>query len=172
MKHRQLSYEEVIEFNRSRTNSTEIILFLDGLRTPENVAGIFRLAACYAIQKIIIHGSSELLFSKAFRSVARIHENHFDIVQIDDNQVIDTLDNLKNSHSLVALEYTSDSVAIHQFKLVNPIVLILGNERHGIQAPILERCDASIHIPMYGPITSLNVQQACAIALYQVQTKR
>lgn len=167
MKHRQLEHEEVIVQNQMNQKSREIVLFLDGLRTPSNIAGIFRLAECFGVQKILIHGEADLLISKSFRSIARIHEKHLDIQQIESVNILSEIKTYQSSSfKIVALEYTTESVTIDSLKIEDDIVLILGNERHGVDKAILEQCDYSTHIPMYGRITSLNVQQACSIALY------
>jgi TrmH family RNA methyltransferase len=44
---------------------------------------------------------------------------------------------------------------------------VLGAEREGVPAEILERCDATVSIPMAGGSESLNVAVAGAIALYE-----
>jgi 23S rRNA (guanosine2251-2'-O)-methyltransferase len=47
--------------------------------------------------------------------------------------------------------------------LTLPLVLVVGGERDGIPGAVLERCDASIRIPMRGFIPSYNVQAAMAM---------
>lgn len=45
--------------------------------------------------------------------------------------------------------------------------LVLGREREGIPPDILEVLDATVEIPQYGVIRSLNVHVASATALYE-----
>ncbi len=47
--------------------------------------------------------------------------------------------------------------------LTQPLVLVMGGERHGIPADILAACDAALRIPMRGFIPSYNVQAAMAM---------
>ena len=48
------------------------------------------------------------------------------------------------------------------------VVLVLGAEREGLPADVLERCDAQVSIPQPGDTESLNVAMAGTIALYEV----
>lgn len=45
---------------------------------------------------------------------------------------------------------------------------MLGNERYGIEAAVLQQCDAVVHIPTYGMKNSLNVGVALGICGYEV----
>jgi tRNA G18 (ribose-2'-O)-methylase SpoU len=48
------------------------------------------------------------------------------------------------------------------------VVLVLGAEREGLPAEVLERCDEQASIPQPGGADSLNVATAGAIALYEL----
>lgn len=50
-----------------------------------------------------------------------------------------------------------------------PIVLVVGNERAGIDPQLLERCDRVQHIPMAGMKESLNVAIAFGVAAYYLR---
>ena len=45
-------------------------------------------------------------------------------------------------------------------------VMVIGNEKDGVSEELLALCQTSIHIPMYGVNTSMNVAMATAIAVY------
>ena len=46
------------------------------------------------------------------------------------------------------------------------IVFVLGSEGDGMRRLIQEHCDEVVRLPTGGPIQSLNVSNAAAIALY------
>ena len=52
-----------------------------------------------------------------------------------------------------------------------PIVLIIGNENHGVSDDLLRQSDIVLHIEMYGNNSSMNVTHAAAIALYELTKK-
>jgi TrmH family RNA methyltransferase len=51
--------------------------------------------------------------------------------------------------------------------LERPVSFVLGAEREGLPAEVVERCDAVATIPTRGAVESLNVAAAAAIALYE-----
>ncbi len=52
-----------------------------------------------------------------------------------------------------------------QVNLCEPLLLIVGGERHGIPRELLDVCDGAIAIPMRGFIPSYNLQAAMAIVV-------
>ena len=48
-------------------------------------------------------------------------------------------------------------------------VLVVGSEGKGLRRMVRERCDVLAHIPMQGPIASLNASVAAGIALYALR---
>jgi RNA methyltransferase, TrmH family len=56
---------------------------------------------------------------------------------------------------------------IDKLELSDGITFVLGAEREGLPAEVLERCDATATVPTPGTAESLNVAVAGAIALYE-----
>ena len=80
---------------------------------------------------------------------------------------------------MLALEITDRSESLFDFVPRSPgfgdsaagsagydLLLIPGTERTGVRAPLLARCDAAVHLPMYGENTSMNVAVALGAAVY------
>ena len=59
-------------------------------------------------------------------------------------------------------------VALPELQLDGDVVLVLGAEREGLPAEVLDRCDERASIPQPGGGESLNVAMAGAIALYEL----
>lgn len=69
--------------------------------------------------------------------------------------------------------YGSSAKGSHDFTEINyrsPAILLLGSERHGLDADQLALCEAVVRIPMQGKSTSLNLAVAAGILLYNLQT--
>lgn len=58
-----------------------------------------------------------------------------------------------------------------ELSLGRDVVLVLGAERDGLPADVLERCEVQASIPQPGEADSLNVALAGAIALYELTKK-
>lgn len=72
----------------------------------------------------------------------------------------------RNQLPIIALEQSPRSVALASFQPPDSFALLLGEEVHGIEAELLDRCDYIVEIPMYGKKESFNVSVATGIALY------
>jgi RNA methyltransferase, TrmH family len=59
-------------------------------------------------------------------------------------------------------------IPLPELRLDGEVVLVLGAEREGLPAEVLESCDARASIPQPGGGESLNVAMAGAIALYEL----
>jgi tRNA G18 (ribose-2'-O)-methylase SpoU len=57
----------------------------------------------------------------------------------------------------------SGRVAPWEVDLSGDVLLVVGGERHGTPAWVLERCDAVVRVPMAGFIPSYNLQAAVAV---------
>lgn len=53
-----------------------------------------------------------------------------------------------------------------------PVVLLIGNERHGLSTSLCEAADVFARLPMAGRATSLNVSAATAAMVYEVLRQR
>lgn len=145
-----------------------IVILADNLMGEANIGSLFRLADAFNIEKIIFTGTPINLKSNRLRRTAR---GTFENVAFDYSEnSLDVIENYKSKgYEAVALEITSDSMALETFKLKenSKILLIVGNERHGISQMLLDKVPTKVHISMFGNNSSMNVSQATGIALYE-----
>ena len=82
------------------------------------------------------------------------------------------LRNLRDQNvPVVALETVDKQEDLHGFKFPRPpmgCALLMGNERHGVEADVLSLCTHVVRIPCYGTKNSLNVGSAFSIAAYEL----
>jgi tRNA G18 (ribose-2'-O)-methylase SpoU len=67
----------------------------------------------------------------------------------------------------VGLEQTTQSESLFGFSFVPRTVLVVGNERTGLEEDVLARLDRVAEIPMYGLPHSLNAATSASIAIYE-----
>lgn len=164
----------------------KLILALNNIRSIYNVGAILRTAEGFGVSKVILSGytprvhDKELLphlrakLDKGIHKTALGAEDMLDVYSCGD--IITELISLKKQGWLiVGLENNIDNVLIYALndpklksKLSDRIVLILGEEVHGIDYSLHEIIDLFVEIPMRGQKESFNVSVAAGIALYQL----
>ena len=161
----QLSHEETT----FQKKEFPIILLLDNIIGEANLGSMFRLADAFGIEKIIFCGSEPNLKSNRLKRTAR-HTHNTVAFEFEEDTVL-ALEKLRsNAYSPLAIEITTTSLPIENFSLQNSlkIVLVAGNERHGISEEVLNLCNHVFHIEMFGKNSSMNVAQSVGIALYEI----
>ena len=148
------------------------VVALDAVADPDNVGSIFRSAAAFGAAGVLLSPRcADPLYRKAVRtSMATTLALPFEIAGADGWP--GALERLRNAGArLIALTPAGDADDLEAFARSQdpgPFVLIAGNEGDGVSQPVLERCDATVQIPLDPAVDSLNVATAVAISLYRL----
>ena len=148
-----------------------IVLISDNVSHAANLGSLFRTADAFGIEHLILGGPAVELGRK-FTRTSRATEQSVSFEQAEN--ILEKIDELKaQDYTLMALEITDKSIPISELELPknSKIAFVIGDENHGVSASILEKCDAVVHIQMYGQNSSMNVVQATSIALYEFTNK-
>lgn len=146
------------------------VVVVPNIRSGHNVGSIFRTADGAGVDKIYITGYSPRPPHKEIAKVALGAE--FSVPWEEAKLTVPLLKKLKKQgYTIVALEQTSKSVSMYEWKPEFPLALVLGNEVDGIAPNILKYCDTAIDIPMRGKKNSLNVSVAAGVAMYFISNK-
>lgn len=136
---------------------------------PMNIGSFFRIADALGVEKIFLTGKSLVPPNPKIKKTSRATEKYVEYEYQEDPALV--LNNLKGlGYKIVSLEITSSSFDLKDFHFSNKekICLILGSENSGVSQELLDASDASIHIPMLGNNSSMNVANACSIATYEL----
>ena len=159
---------EVIEAAYKRGNQP-IILILDGVEDPHNLGNIIRTAECMGVDGIIIPKNRAVGVNDTVVRVSAGASSHIQICKVVNiNHEIETLKG--KGFWIYAAE--AGGINISQVNLSGPIALIIGGENTGVKQLTRTLSDGIISIPMYGKVNSLNVANATAIALYEINRQR
>ncbi|HSX17610.1 MAG TPA: TrmH family RNA methyltransferase [Patescibacteria group bacterium] len=157
----------------------EIILIAHNLRSCHNVGSLLRTAEGLGVSKVILsgytphpaHANDRRLPHEAAKITAMIHKTALgaeDMVPWDYHHelpaVIAKLK--KNGWTVAAVEQAEDSKDLPKYHAPEKIAIIVGREVEGIEKEILDLCDTTLEIPMFGKKESFNVVQAAAMVLY------
>ena len=134
-----------------------------------NVGALFRIADALGVEHVHLSGASPLPPDPKIRKTSRSAERHVAWSHAADP--LATVAALKaQGWRIVSLELSTHSVALHDLALApgDRICLVLGAESTGVCQALLDASDATVHIPMRGHNSSMNVANACAIATYEI----
>jgi tRNA G18 (ribose-2'-O)-methylase SpoU len=155
--------------HRSTGAKHALCLLAHDVQRPANVGSLFRLADALGMEKIYLTGRSCTPEHPKARKAARTTEQRVPFAQTDDP--LPVVAALKQAgYRIVSLEISSTSIDLARLPVApgDRICLVLGNESAGICQPLLDASDATVHIPMHGANSSMNVASACAIAAYVI----
>ena len=164
----------------------KLILVLDNIRSTYNVGAILRTAEGFGVSKVILSGytprvhDKDLLphlrekLNKEIHKTALGAEDLLDIYSSGD--IISDLKKLKNQGwKIVGLENNIEESKLMRLNdkglkgyLADNVVLILGEEVHGIDYSLYDIIDLFLEIPMKGKKESFNVSVAAGIAMYAI----
>jgi tRNA G18 (ribose-2'-O)-methylase SpoU len=134
-----------------------------------NVGALFRIADALGVEHLHLSGSSPVPPDPKIRRTARSAERHVAWSYAADP--LDTVAALKSQGwRIVSLELSTRSVALQELAVApgDRICLIVGAENAGVCQPLLDASEFTVHIPMRGHNSSMNVANACAIATYDI----
>ena len=169
---KQLNFQDI------RTNPTERLTNIDLNRTPitllcdrmtdiKNVGAMFRIADAARLEKLFFYQSTVDFTHKKLTKVARSTNKYVEFESI--NSLEEVL-KLTSEYEVIALDKTSESIDYNNLSLQTSkkILLIIGSERQGVSPELLQQARQSIHLPMLGVNTSMNVSVATGIAVYHL----
>ena len=148
----------------------QLSALLDNIRAAYNVGAIFRTGDGVGLRHLYLCGftpapdENPAIAKTALGAEKRLvwsqHRNSLDLAhQLKDE-----------GYQLLALECTAKATPIYRFRAEPPDpgswVLVVGNEKAGVDPGLLARCDQVLSLPMTGQKNSLNVAAAFAAAAY------
>ena len=134
-----------------------------------NVGALFRIADALGVEHVHLSGTSPTPPDPKIRKTSRSAERHVAWSHAADP--LATVAGLKaQGWRVVSLELSTRSVALHALAVApgDRICLVVGAENTGVCQALLDASDATVHIPMRGHNSSMNVANACAIATYAI----
>ena len=150
------------------------IAVLDGVENPANVGSIFRNAAAFGIDAVLLTSDcSDPLYRRSLR-VSMGTSLILPWTIIETSAAVDYTGFLHSfGFTAAALALRENSLRPDDKKIrqADKLALVLGNEGFGLPDDVISRCDHTVMIPMQNGVDSLNVAAASAVAFWELRKR-
>ncbi|OQA18271.1 MAG: putative TrmH family tRNA/rRNA methyltransferase [bacterium ADurb.Bin363] len=157
---------EVPYYSKEIDFFNEIWLLAFEVQDPGNLGTIIRTADAAGVAGIFLSpGSADVTNPKVLRATMGSFF-HMKLFKLKDTESF-ILTSKKKGVIFISTSISCGS-DYFQMQYSYPLVLIIGNESHGLTDKIISLSDFTVTIPIYGRAESLNVGVASGIILYEI----
>ena len=148
----------------------ELVVACAPMRSNVNLSRIVRAAGSAGVRTVIVCGAAKIIDRIARDSLAddevgteapgvevRVHRTLPHVL----------LDLRSQGFHLVGLEQATGSTRLFDHAFARRTVLVVGNERAGLDEETLATLDNVVEIPIYGPPRAFNAATAATMAIYE-----
>jgi len=147
-----------------------LLVVLDGVEDPANLGAIVRTAVAAGCDGLVIPERRAAGISPAVARASAGALEHAKIARV--TNLVRALEEMKERQVWVyGFEAQADKSYL-ELDFAPACALVLGGEGAGLHRLVREACDALAHIPLRGPVPSLNVSVAAAVVLYEALRQR
>jgi 23S rRNA (guanosine2251-2'-O)-methyltransferase len=147
-----------------------LLIVLDGVQDPANLGAIVRTAVAAGANGVVIPERRAAGLSPAVARAAAGALEHMKVARV--TNLVRTLVDLKERGIWVYGFEVQASKSYFDLDYSGACALVLGGEGRGLHRLAREACDDVAHIPLHGPVQSLNVSVAAGVVLYEAARQR
>jgi 23S rRNA (guanosine2251-2'-O)-methyltransferase len=163
-------------------NNSSVRLILADIRSTLNVGAILRTADATGVELVYACGYTPYPHIDRDKRPAHVSDaNHRAIAKtalgaeetVPVRHLPHTVTALREARAdgfkIIVVELAERSLNLYQYRVSEPVALVLGNEVTGVDQEILDSADTILELPMIGQKESLNVSVTAGIVLYQLR---
>lgn len=160
----EIDIHDIIRANEN--NDRVVLVMLDQVTDPHNVGAIIRSACAFGSDGMIMQRKHAPDLKGVLAKTACGGVEHLPVAY--ETNLTRSLEALQEAgYFAVGLDERGENT-IQTLPDYQKLVLVLGAEGDGLRRLVREQCDVLARLPTAGPIASLNVSNAAAVALYAV----
>uniref|UniRef100_A0A6Q2Z6C8 tRNA (guanosine(18)-2'-O)-methyltransferase TARBP1 n=1 Tax=Esox lucius TaxID=8010 RepID=A0A6Q2Z6C8_ESOLU len=134
---------------------------------PTNLGGLCRTCEIFGASGLVLD-SLRHVTDKHFQALSVSSELWLPLLEVKPMELADFLQGKKREgYCIVGVEQTAKSQSLQDYRFPKKTLLLLGNEREGIPANLLQLLDVCVEIPQQGVIRSLNVHVSAALLVWE-----
>jgi 23S rRNA (guanosine2251-2'-O)-methyltransferase len=147
------------------------LVVLDGVTDPHNLGAVMRTALCAGASGLVIGRHRSAGLTPAALKAAAGAAEHLPVASVAG--IPAALSRLAGAGVWTVGLDAGARASLWDLKLAtSPVALVLGAEGRGLARLVRERCDLLVSVPLTGPLDSLNVSAAAALACFEVARRR
>lgn len=132
-----------------------------------NLGGLCRTCEVFGASEFVLD-SLKHVEDRQFQNLSVSAERWISTSEVKPHQLKDYLPKKRaEGYTLVGVEQTAGSTALHDYKFPKKTLLLLGNEKEGLPVELIQLLDVCVEIPQQGVVRSLNVHVSGAILVWE-----
>jgi len=155
---------------------SDVVLVLENVHDPHNIGAVLRTCDSVGVAEVFVVYTDSNLDQETLELglQSRTSSGAYKWVKTSlFHSVSECVSELKKRNlTLLGTHLHQKAETIYKSNFVDPIAIVLGNERDGLSQDMLDSLDGNIFIPQVGMVRSLNISVACAVILYELYRQR
>ncbi|MFA7277092.1 MAG: 23S rRNA (guanosine(2251)-2'-O)-methyltransferase RlmB [Pseudobdellovibrionaceae bacterium] len=155
--------------NKTAAKEKSIIVLLDQVTDPHNLGAVIRSACAFGADAIIVQSRHAPELSGIVAKTASGAMEHLPVIY--ETNLARAIESLQE-HGFFALAMDErGEKTIGQAPKYQKTLIVLGAEGPGLRPLVRDKCDILVKLPTSGTLSSLNVSNAAAVALYAISAQ-
>jgi 23S rRNA (guanosine2251-2'-O)-methyltransferase len=147
-----------------------LILLLDQVTDPHNVGAIIRSCAALGAQAVVTPARHSPQASGVLLKAASGAYEHVPYIKV--TNLARAITEIRQYGFFIIGLASEANQSIEEVPTSEPLGIVLGAEGKGLRQLTRDSCDILVRLTTLGPIQSLNVSTAAAVALYALNSSR